>query len=74
MAQHRIYIPTVHAEHMLELPSGVHLLNAFVENGELILSVASDEDLGSLEVNALYGNVEEDEERIHFGMFEPRRT
>ena len=72
MSTHRVFIPTVHAEHMLELPDGVHLTAAWVENGELVLGVASEEDLGSTEVNALYGNSEEDEKTIHFGMFVDR--
>lgn len=72
MSNHRIYIPTVHAEHMLELPDGVHLTAAWVEDGELVLGVASKDDLGATEKNALYGNVEEDDIRLTFGMLEDR--
>jgi len=74
MSNHRIYIPSVHAEHMLELPSDVHITAARVEGGELVLGVASKEDLGADYVNALYGNVEEDDTRLTLGMLEKRPT
>lgn len=72
MSQHRVFIPTVTAEHLLDLPESVHITSAWVDNGELVLGIASKEDLGATELNALYGNIEEDEETVHFGMFEDR--
>lgn len=72
MANHRMFVPVVIAEDLLQLPEGTHIKKAEVVKGELVLDIASEEDLGSAEVNALYGNIEEDEKRIHFGMFEAR--
>lgn len=73
MTMHRVFIPSVVAESRLELPDSLHIVDAAVENGELVLEVASSEDLGSEEVNALYGNIDEDDTEVHFGMFEKRR-
>lgn len=69
---HRVHIERIFAEEMLDLPADVHITGATFEDGRLILDVISPEDLGALDVNALYGNIEEDEKQVHFGMFEPR--
>lgn len=71
MASHRIYIETVYAEDLLELPEGVHIRNAKVLDGNLILIVDSAEDLGSLEVDAVYGSYE-GEDCVHLAEFSPR--
>lgn len=73
MSMHRVHIPTVIAEDRLELPSGVYIIGASVVAGELVLKVAASEDLGAPDVDALYGNIEEDEKTVHFGMFEARK-
>lgn len=72
MSIHRIHIPTVIAEELLELPEGVFLHRAVVEDGRLVIDVVSEEDLGAVELDALYGNEDEDETTVHFGMFQPR--
>ena len=71
--RHRIYIENVFAEELLELPEGVFIRAAHVKNGHLILDVVSAEDLGGLELDALYGSSDQDEDHVHLGMLEVRR-
>jgi hypothetical protein len=72
MSKHTITIESVFAEDLLELPSGVYLRGARVLDGNLILVVDSDEDLGHPNLTAVYGNIEEDEKQVHFAGFEPK--
>ena len=72
MSRHSIHVELVFAEELLELPEGVFIKGARVADGDLILLVESKEDLGAIELNALYGNIDEDEEQVHLGMLEPR--
>jgi hypothetical protein len=73
MSNHRVFIESVYAEELLELPEGVFLRGASVQDGHLVLEVSSEEDLGGADVDALYGNLSEDEKDIHFGMFQARK-
>jgi hypothetical protein len=72
VSKHTISIETVFAEDLLQLPEGIFIRGARVADGCLVLVVDSDEDLGHDHLNALYGSIEEDERRVHFGMFEPK--
>jgi hypothetical protein len=74
MTQHRIYIETVFAEDLLQLPEGVHITAAALnpDRDQLVIEVESAEDLGAADLNALYGNIEEDEKQVHLGILEPR--
>jgi hypothetical protein len=69
---HFIHIENVFAEDLLQLPEGVRIHGAKVVGDELVLTVISDHHLGADDLNALYGNIEEDEKRVHLGMLEPR--
>lgn len=69
-----MFVPTVVAEDLLQLPEGTHIRGATVNAGELVLSISSEEELDADEVNALYGNVEEDSTQLVFGMFEARKN
>ena len=71
-SHHRIYIENVFAEELLELPEGVFIREAKVEKDHLVLEVVSAEDLGGLELDALYGSSDEDENHVHLGMLEAR--
>lgn len=73
MAQHRIHIETVFAEDLLELPEGVFIRGAKVLDGSLVLIVESADDLGSVDLDAVYGSYE-DEDRVHLGALEPRAS
>lgn len=71
MSDHLIHIETAHAEHLLDLPRGCFIVDADVIGNRLVLGVASANDLGSPELMASYGNVEEESSQLFLGQLEP---
>jgi hypothetical protein len=72
VSDHLIHIETVHAEHLLDLPRGVFIVDADVVDSKLVLGVASASDLGSTELLASYGNIEEESSQLFLGQLVPK--
>ena len=67
MSRHCIYIDISLAEELVDLPEGVFIRGARVVDGDLVLVVDSTEDLGAIEVDAVYAGRDQTS-------FEPRPT
>lgn len=72
MTTHRIFYPPSLAAEILDLPRGVKILSFGVtDQGDLIIRVESEVDLGYEELDPVYGEVLE-EGVINLAGFEPR--
>lgn len=66
---HSIHVDPAYALEMLQLdPSVMVLKHASIANGDLVILVESEEDLGASNLDALYGNKEEESSKIELGM------
>ena len=71
MSRHRIHVPMSNVEVLLELPTGVTVQGVMIEDGDLVLVVNSDENLGSEDLTTLYALAEAGDAFV-LGMLEPR--
>lgn len=70
MSRHRIHIELATAEHLLDLPAGTDIVGALTTEKSLVVIVDSEKDLGTHDLDTLYG-LDEEKDAFILGMLEP---